>query len=109
MKNKYTVLLILLFFITIPLYAQSIIWEEDFETNPGTWTMDQNWSIQSGALMLSWTPTVAPYDLSAISPPINLPSNVGDLIVSQFIDEYLTNNGEVANIELIHPGGTTIL
>ncbi|MDP8227602.1 MAG: CARDB domain-containing protein [Candidatus Celaenobacter polaris] len=109
MKNKYTVLLILLFFITIPLYAQSIIWEEDFETNPGTWTMDQNWSIQSGALMLSWTPTVAPYDLSAISPPINLPSNVGDLIVSQFIDEYLTNNGEVANIELIHPGGTTVL
>ena len=93
----------------MPLCAQSIIWEETFTTNPGTWTLDSNWSIQSGALQLSWSPTVAPYDLSATSPVINLPLNVGDMIVSQFIDEYSTNTGEVTNIELIHPGGTAIL
>ena len=109
MKKQFVILLILFFFINIPLCAQSIIWEEDFETNPGTWTLDSNWSIQNGALQLSWSPTVAPYDLSATSPFINLPSNVGDLIVSQFIDEYSINTGEVANIEIVLPGGPTIL
>ena len=113
MKNKIIIFLVFLLLstllITLPLFAQSIIWEEGFETNPGTWTLDSNWSIQGGALLLSWSPTVAPYDLSAVSPPINLPLNVGDLTVSQFIDEYSTNSGEVANIEIIHPGGTDIL
>jgi len=109
MKKLYILFVILSFFIAIPLCAQSIIWQENFNTNPGTWTLDSNWSIQSGALMLSWSPTVAPYDLSATSPFINLPLNVGDLTVSQFIDEFSTNTGEVTNIELIHPGGTTVL
>lgn len=108
MKNKISILIILLL-VTIPLFAQSIIWEETFATNPGTWTLDSNWSIQNGALQLYWSPTVAPYDLSAVSPSINLPVNVGDLIVSQFVDEYSSNAGEVVNIELIHPGGTTTL
>jgi len=109
MKYKIKFIFLQLFLIPTFLFAQSIIWEEDFETNPGTWTLDQNWSIQGGALMLSWSPTVAPYDLSAKSPPISLPANVGDLTVTQYIDEYSTNTGEVANIEVIHPDGTDVL
>ena len=109
MKKQCIILVILFFFIAMPLCAQSIIWEEGFETNPGTWTLESNWSIQGGALQLYWSPAVAPYDLCATSPFINLPLNVGNLLVSQFIDEYLVNTGEVANIELIHPGGTAIL
>ncbi len=109
MKNIIKILLF--FFMLFPafLFAQSVIWEENFNTNPGTWTLDQNWSITDGALMLSWSPTVAPYDLSAISPPINLPVNVGDVTVSQYINEYPSNTGEVASIEIIHPGGTDVL
>jgi len=109
MKKQFILLVFLFFFITIPLCAQSIIWEENFTTNPGTWTLDSNWSIQNGALMLSWSPIIAPYDLSATSPFINLPLNVGNLTVSQFIDEYSTNTGEVTNIELILPGSSEIL
>jgi len=109
MKKAFTLFIMIFLFTNSFVYAQSIIWEEDFEIDPGTWTLDQNWSITGGALRLSWSPTVAPYDLSAISPPINLPDNVGDVIVTQYIDEYSTNSGEVAQIEIIHGGGTDVL
>ena len=109
MKKLIIMLVILFFFVAVSLCAQSVIWEENFNTNPGTWGLDSNWSIQGGALVFLWSPIVAPYDLSATSPFINLPINVGDLTVSQYIDEYSTNAGEVANIELILPGSTEIL
>ena len=51
MKN--IVLLILFLLFSSFMYSQSIIWAETFETDPGTWTFDDNWSIANDMLILS--------------------------------------------------------
>jgi hypothetical protein len=74
--------------LTFSLFAQAIFWEETFETAPLGWTLDSNWSFENGALFMNWSPSTVNYDLSAISPEISLPMNVGDLNLTQYIDEY---------------------
>ena len=108
---KYLRIYLIIIFLTLfsITYAQPVIWEEDFSSNPGTWNLDQNWSITSGNLQLSWTPTVAPYDLSAISPQIQLPNNVSDLEVIQYVNEYSTNEGEYCEINLLYNQSTVTL
>lgn len=84
-KNLFSVFFLIVFF---SLSAQSVYWEEDFIPAPDNWTLEQNWSFTNNALQLYWNPSVTNYDLSAISPEIILPGNVGDLIVTQYIDAY---------------------
>jgi hypothetical protein len=90
------------------LFSQSIFWEEDFTSLPSGWTIESNWAFSGGALVFSWTPTVQNYDLSAISPTITLPVNVGDLIVSQYVENYSAVD-EMVEIGIIHDGFTTVL
>ncbi|MEA2095740.1 MAG: hypothetical protein U9P73_03455 [Candidatus Cloacimonadota bacterium] len=103
MKKLVVLFLTCLILFPISLIAQSTYWEETFATAPSDWSLDSNWSFTGGALRLSWTPTITNYDLSAISPVLSLPDNVGDLIVTQFIDSYSPVN-EIMTIGVIIDG-----
>lgn len=104
MRIKLLIFLIILIFSATSILTQTIIWEEYFEVNNRSWVLDSNWSITEGALCFTCSPVIAPYDLSATSSIIYLPQNVDDLVVTQYIDEYSANSGEMANIEIIHSG-----
>lgn len=97
--TKFLVLTACLFF-SMNLLAETIYWEETFDVNNGDWSLDANWSISSGKLELYWSPTISPYDLSAISSSISLPMNVDDLIVTQHVNVFSYVN-EVAEILLL--------
>lgn len=88
--------------------AYTMIWEEDFNPPNQGWTLDSNWSFQDGYLRLYWSPTTAPYDLSALSPGIYLPDGVGDMTVTQLYNDYSASN-EVLEIILIQSGEETVL
>ena len=102
-RGMFTLLLIML---TAILASQSVFWEETFNDPPFEWALDSNWAISNGILKLSWDPTVTDYDLSAVSPLISLPNNVGNLTVTQFIDEYSAVD-EIASIGVIANGNYT--
>ncbi len=107
-RTKLGVVVFLLVF-SFSLWGQAVAWTETFDTDPGTWTLDSNWSIGSGELKLSWSPSVDNYDLSAISPEIEIPQNVGDLIISQFIDDYSTDAGEMMEISVVANGEDNVI
>jgi hypothetical protein len=90
------------------LSAQSAFWSDDFSAGNQGWTLDNNWSIADGELKLSWSPSITNYDLSAVSPVITLPSNVGDVVLSQYLDTYSPED-EMIEIGLIINGTLTPL
>ena len=106
MKRVTFTLLLMLF--TAIVYSQSVFWEETFTTPPPDWSLESNWAFADGALKLSWNPTTTDYDLSATSPVISLPDNVGDLVITQFMDEYSAVD-EVISIGVIVNDNTTEL
>jgi hypothetical protein len=69
------------------VWSQTIYWIEDFNTNQG-WTLDQNWSLNGGKLQFLWTPTITNFDLSAVSPEIDLIQNTQELIIKQHLDAF---------------------
>ena len=104
---KKNILLILLLFLSLFLSAQVVTWEDVFDENNG-WTLESNWTIQSGILQFYYSPTAENFNLSAISPEIELPENVGDLVISQYISTYSIVD-EVAEISVIGEGFETII
>ncbi len=107
-RTKLGVVVFLLMF-SFALWGQTVAWTETFDTDPGTWTLDSNWSIGGGELKLNWNPSVENYDLSAISPEITLPENVGDVIISQYIDDYSDDTGEMMEISVIAGGEDNVV
>lgn len=105
---KRSALIIVLLIICSVVYSQAVFWEETFQPAPTGWTLDSNWSFSNGALQLSWSPTVTSYDLAALSPVISLPDNVGDLFITQYIDEYSAVN-EIMEIGVIVNGNLNSL
>ena len=105
---KIKVLVLMLIFLSTLLYSQSVIWEETFETNPGNWTLDQNWNISDGILSLYYSPTVEPYDLSAISPVISLPTGAYEFIATHYFQEYSAVD-EIGEISILYDGQEDIL
>ena len=104
--KKY--LLFLVFLFPLLLLAQATFWEEPFDNNDANWELDSNWSIDGGKLEFYYSPTVTNYDLSAVSPVINLPDNVGDMVVKQWISTYSIVD-EIAEIAILHDGSESIL
>jgi len=102
MKRSLVVVAFIL--LTSLVFSQSVYWEETFTPAPADWSLDANWSFSGGTLTLSWSPTITNYNLSAVSPVLSLPDNVGDLIVTQFIDAYSPVN-EIMAIGVIVDGG----
>jgi len=98
---KSTLFVFIILTLSSLLFSQAIIWEEPFEVDDGLWTLDQNWLISVGTLTLNWSPAIAPFDLSAVSPLITLPDEVNDLIVSLYFQEY-SSIDEMAEISVIY-------
>jgi agmatine/peptidylarginine deiminase len=95
--------------VTAAPEAQTFFWEEDFDPPQTGWSLEgSNWALQSDYLRFYYSPTVTDYDLSAISPEIALPANVGNLNVSQLFDNYSATN-EFLEIIVIHSEGETLL
>ena len=109
MKTNLCLLILMLIIYSTLLHSQQIIWEETFDTNPGTWTLDQNWEIIDGTLTLSWSPIITHYDLSAISPVISLPSgSVYECIATQYFQVYSAVD-EIAEISILYDGQEEVL
>ncbi|MCD4817738.1 MAG: hypothetical protein K8S23_03490 [Candidatus Cloacimonetes bacterium] len=106
-RNFKNILLIIILFISLFLSAQVITWEDTFNENNG-WTLESNWTIQSGMLQFYYSPTAENFDLSAIFPEIELPENVGDIVISQYISTYSIVD-EVAEISVIGEDFETII
>lgn len=99
--RKALIILALFSLCKVQVFSQAIYWTESFESNQG-WTLDQNWNIESGKLRFYWTPTISNFDLSAISPVIDLDENVQDLIVNQHLNVFgASSPSEVAEISLV--------
>jgi len=92
-------------------------WLEDFSTNwAGRWTEDPadgNWDWQSGSggyARLYWSPSVAPYDMSLISPDIYVPdATIGDLTITMYLNNYSSSGGEVWEVWIVHGGGEDLI
>lgn len=102
MKRKIYLLCMVLL-LQMPVFSQSVIWEETFDSSPVGWTLQDNWAINNGKLAMNWSPVIVNYDLSAVSPNIVLPENAGDLIVKQYLNIYIASvSTEQAQISVLH-------
>ncbi|MCK9584506.1 MAG: carboxypeptidase regulatory-like domain-containing protein [Candidatus Cloacimonetes bacterium] len=105
-------MLVAMFMVVVAFaWGQSIFYEEPFDTNAG-WTLEPNWSVTGGALQLSWSPSVTNYDMSATSADIVVPATAGDMVISQYINEYSgqgTNPPETYEIIALAGGTPTVL
>ena len=92
-------------------------YHETFDQNWSTtgWTTvgsPNNWGWSAGWAVLNWSPSAVNYDMSLISPEIDLPPDpldVYDLTVSMYVNNYSSNDGEVFEIWLIHDTGEDLL
>jgi hypothetical protein len=87
MKKQFYLLLFLLLF-SAPMIAQTVVWEESFDSAPAGWTLEGNWIFTAGQLLMNFYPVALEYDFSAISSDIAIPDNAGELTVSQFLEVY---------------------
>jgi hypothetical protein len=94
---------VLLFFaamlLKVAAIAQTPFYTEEFNSPTG-WELDANWSIESGTLLFSWTPTITNFDLSAVSSEIQFPETVSELKVSQYLDVF-SSGAEYAEIIIV--------
>ncbi len=100
-------LCLLLILSVLTLWGEAIVWEADFASQETEWQLDENWMNAGDYLVLNWSPAIIDYDLSAISPEIELPEDTNELTVSQWISEYMTNEGEYAEINILSDGNST--
>ncbi|MCB5261916.1 MAG: carboxypeptidase regulatory-like domain-containing protein [Candidatus Cloacimonetes bacterium] len=106
MKKCLLKAILLAIFIAAAAFAwgQSLFYEEPFDLGQG-WTLDSNWSITGGSLQLSWSPSITDYDLSATSPDIVVPLTAGDMVVSQYLNEYGGQGTPPETFEIIAVAG----
>jgi hypothetical protein len=102
-----TLLIILLSIPSLAL-AQTYLWEENFDPPHVGWTLEDNWSMQTGNMYFNWSPSVTDYNLSASSPVITLPDNAGDLLVTQYAT-YFSYVDEAFEIAVLHGDEVDIL
>jgi len=87
--TKAFYLIVAVILLRLPLFAQTMIWDETFADPPPDWTIDGNWAFDGGDLMFYYYPVVENFDFSAISPEIQIPNYPCELSLNQFIDPYL--------------------
>jgi hypothetical protein len=107
--KKVILFLVLFALCKLQVHTQTIIWSDNFDLNEG-WTLGQNWNIGAGKLQFNWSGTIVNFDLSAVSPAIDLDSNVQDLIITQSLDALgASNPPEAAEIYLLASGEEYLL
>jgi hypothetical protein len=102
-KLLRTMFFMFLLCLATGLFSQAILWEDNFDTDLG-WTVDGNWMVNTANsyLYLNYSPSTEDYDMSAISPDITLPDNAGDFIISQYVNDYSTDTGEIMEIWIVN-------
>ncbi len=112
MKQCLLKVMLVLVLMTIAAFAwgQSIFWQDTFDTNNG-WTVQPNWSVTGGQLVLSWSPGTENYDMSATSPNITVPTGAGDLVINQYVDEYAGQGAapETYEISIVSGANSTVV
>lgn len=89
--------------------AQTPFYTEDFLTGQN-WDLDDNWSVESGTLKFSWSPTITNFDPSATSQEIELPDTVCEMIINQYLDVFGTGSPpEYAEVWVITPEEETMI
>lgn len=105
------ILLFLAFFALckLPVFSQTIFWSDSFDQNQG-WTLGQNWNISGGKLQFNWSASIMNFDLSAVSPTIELEGNIQDMIITQGLDALGASTlPETAEIYLLVAGDEHLL
>jgi len=104
MKKIYLILIIMII-TAFNLCGQANIWHEDFSEMPVGWELTGNWSIANGYLEFNWNPEVENYDMTALSPVIEVSENTEDLIINQYVNQYVyLEDGEFFEISIIANG-----
>jgi hypothetical protein len=110
MFKRLLIFTTLILVIQVFTNAQSVYWEETFDTTPVGWELEGNWSFSPGTLIFYYYPVNLNYDYSAVSAVITLPANAGDMVVNQFLDIFEPSvTAEQSQISVIHDGGETVL
>ena len=84
-------------------------YHEPFDVNWSQtgWTTQgspNNWTWATGYAYLYWSPSVDNYDMSLLSPEIDVPADpadVWDITISMYISDYSTDEGEVMEIWIV--------
>ncbi|NOX48563.1 MAG: hypothetical protein GXO89_16470 [Chlorobi bacterium] len=106
--RRFYYMLLFLFLIELPAFAQTVFWSEGFVSGQG-WTVDGNWKIENDMMGFFWSPQLENFDCSSISPIIHLHESSTNLIVGQFLDVFATTSDEMAEISVITQSGEDIL
>lgn len=88
---KLLYLFVLSFILQFTAFSQTAIIDEDFSDPLTDWDLEGNWTQEDGYLMLYYYPIVENYDFSSFTPEFTVPENGGDVVISLFIDVYLSN------------------
>jgi hypothetical protein len=101
--------LALLALVNMPLHPQTSYWTESFDFG-GEWTLQDNWHISEGKLHFFWHPQVLNFNLTALSPAIQLVSETETLKVRQYLEIYGSSSpSEMAEILLVAEGEEHLL
>ncbi len=108
--KKLFVLLTFMILLVLPGFGQTVILEEEFLETPPDWEFEGNWGVEGGALLLYYYPITENYDFIATTNEVYIPANGGELILSQFVDVYMSYaSNEIAEIVVVHDGGEDII
>jgi hypothetical protein len=89
--KKLIYLFLLSLLIQVPAFSQTAIIDEDFTEPLSDWELEGNWGQEDGYLMLYYYPIFEDYDFSSYTPVFEIPPNGGDVLLSLFLDVYLSN------------------
>ncbi|MFC2107062.1 CARDB domain-containing protein [Bacteroidota bacterium] len=99
--KRNILLLLLIFFLTIGSYSQSIYYEDDMKGYK-SWIYEDNWKFNSGDLSFSWNPEIHDFDCSAYSQQIVLDDYADKLIINQYLQVFVPSViDEMAEIYII--------
>lgn len=105
--KRFVLLVFTALLLKISVTAQTPFYQEEFNS-PADWELDNNWSIESGKLLFSWSPSITNFDLSAVSSEIQLPETVSELKVSQYLDVF-SSGAEYAEISIVSGGEENVV
>jgi len=87
--RKLTILILMLLLVKLTGFGQTVIWDEEFLELPPGWEIQDNWGTVDESLLLYYYPIIENYDLSAVSPEIDIPVNAGEMTINHFVDVYM--------------------
>lgn len=110
MTKKLTILLLLTLLLRLPVWSQTVVWDEPFSRPPQGWEFSGNWDVTDGAMAMFYYPIIVNYSFTALSPEVEIPVTGGDISFTTFVDiysQYVTD--EVCEISVVGTGFSDVL